>query len=361
MWIIGIIIAVILIIAIFIYISMKKSLTQDLGLKVELDPPQVEKGQDVRIKVILNPREAIRVESITGTLFCRRYDEYKNTWQYTTDNPHVSIGETIARIEFTFGENLDLEPGKEAKFGGKVPLPSEGMATEIRGMIQVHWFVTIHVKVPGRPDAEVKEELIVTRPLILDGDEEGKEEVDLYDPFYDARKELKKSITLVSEKAEDKEAKPGEKAPAGVVAKKEEVQEPKRPEIPKEKEEEKEPAVKSAIRDKYKVKYHAPFDPTKHRKAPQAVTSEDYMKAISSSEEEKKPASRGEVADIYKKRHFVPSRNKDKKSKKIDLSNIPEEYRTHHKLARSSKDQKIIDEKYIPEEYRSGYKKPGKE
>lgn len=381
MLIVGIIIAVILIIALIIYVSLKKSLARQLGLKVELDPPHVEKGKDVKVRVILHPKEATKVESITGTLFCRRYDEFKNSWQYKTDNTHLAKGKTITRIEFTFGQNIELYPGKEAKFGGVVPLPSEGMATEIRGIIQVHWFVTIHVKVPGSPIAEVQEELIVMRPLILDGEEEGEgeggEDVDLYDPFYDATEAMKKSIVLIPKKSKKKEVKPGdkkakpvEKVPVATVTGAKSIKTPeksdaskleKKEKEKKKKKEKEKPLTQEDIRDKYKIKYHAPFDPTKFKKESRPVTSEEYIKSITSPEKEEKHAEPGEVADIYKKRYFVSSKDKDKKSKKIDLKQIPEEYRTHYKLAKSSREQKIIDEKNIPNEYRSGYKKPKKD
>ncbi|MCD4785201.1 MAG: hypothetical protein K8T10_15400 [Candidatus Eremiobacteraeota bacterium] len=395
MLVLGIIFAIVLVIALIVYISIKKTLSRQLGIKVELDPPHAEKGKNVKIKVTLNPKEATFVQSIAGTLFCRRYDEYKDSWQHKTDNTHLAKGKTITRTEFTFKENVELPSGKETKFGGIVPVPSEGLATEIRGMIQVHWFVTIHVKIPGSPNAEVQEELIVMRPHYFDAEEGAEREVDLYDPFYDANEEAKKIISIVSQepwdivakpedivaepeeivakpedivaKPEDIVAKPEEKVPVGAVTVAESIKTPQESDASKiekkeeEKEEEEKPLPQTAILDKYKVKYRAPYDPTKFKKESRPVSSEEYMKSITSEEKDKKHAKPGAVADIYKKRYFVSSKDKDKKSKKINLNHIPEEYRAHHKLSGSSRDQKIIDEKQVPKEYRSGYEKPKKE
>lgn len=354
-----------------IYFFLKNSITNALNMDLELDPPQVQKGHKVKMTLIFKPEKNLKVESINGTIFCRRYDEYKGSWVDKTEFPVVHTGKTIAKIEFTFAQDILLEAGKEQKFVGKVPLPEEGMITEIRGVIQVHWFVLVKVKVPGQPLAELDEELVVLPPTITDENVARQQLENLYDPMYDV--EMSKQRAEEREKEEQEVIKGMKKMPGGLFTAMEDEQQDmrqirqaieeekarKEQELEKEKEMEKPASQLTAkeAREKYKVHYHTPFDPTKQiQQTAQSVSASDYISMVTNQKEEAPTGPRMHAADsdIYKERHLLGGSGAKKDQRIPGKDNVPDQYRTHHHFARSAKDQQIFDKDKIPEEYRSG-------
>ena len=246
--------------AFFTYRSMIEKTTEKLHLELKMRPVEVVKGERVKISCKMIPEEESQVEFINGSVFCRRYEDYKNSWQDYTEMPVFKNGQDVARIDFEFGKDMVLEAGKEVTFGGKIIIPDDAMPTEIKGIIQVHWFVIVRIKLKNQSvNAEITEELIVLPPKVFDGTGEEVDLGDLYDPTYDMRKEEEEAqkIAQTTEsriKMKERKKQQDERRREEQKHKKEEV-----------KEEEK------AGEEKFKVQYQVPFDPTKTAQAKAAA------------------------------------------------------------------------------------------
>lgn len=369
------ILAAVLGLAAVVYWFMRNSLMNMLNPIVELDPPEVQKGQKFKVRVLLRPEKNVTIEVIKGNLICRRFDEYKDNWFDKTDIPRINTGKDLARIDFSFGQNQTLEAGKEVKLLGKIPLPSEGMSTEIRGVIQVHWFVNVKIKVAGQPMINLQEELVVLPGQASLEEVDPEELEDLFDPMFDVEMKRKRD----EEKLRDIETIEGmEKQKGGVFTAviSEEEERRMKADLEKKPVEQKDlsAAVPENVREKYKVQYRTPFDPTKLQQQ-SAVTASDYIAGVTSSDSQQMPGDKSlqkkledtgpktplssqstqASPDMYSQRHFTGGTRREQKA--IDTTQIPEQYRTRHNLPTSSKDQKIFDESSIPEKYRSGFRK----
>ncbi|MCE1246075.1 MAG: hypothetical protein LWY06_05480 [Firmicutes bacterium] len=321
-----------LIVGTIIYFMLKKTLSQQLNLRVELAPSEVERGGRLKIRVYVTPKQATKVDSVNGSLFCRRYDEFKNSWSDKSELPGVYTGTNIARIQFSFAQNVTLEANKEQKFVGVISIPEEGLLTEVRGIIQVHWFVCIYVKIPGQPIAEIQEELIVVPVMVTD--EEAFEEEDIYDPFYDINikkgpDNLKKSILAAKEanKEAAEEGSEGFKIISEEEKAKQEEEEARKVQSQSLTVEAPTHEDQKKSREKFKVSFQTPFDPTKHQKPTNVVTPEDYIKMMTAADGPQPPAMQEKGAETGKLEApgtpWTPKKTEGAESGKLEAPGTP--------------------------------------
>ena len=244
---------IIVVVSVFSYfMSMKRKTAEELHLELKMRPAEVVKGERVKLTVDMLPDKESQVEFINGSIFCRRYEDYKSNWQDYTELPVFANGQNVARIDFEFGKDMVLEAGKEVSLGGKVIIPDDAMPTEIKGIIQVHWFVIVRVKLKNLPVAEVTEELIVMPPKVFDGAGEEVDLGELYDPTYDLRKQMEEE-EKVADFADARKA---------MTERKKQQDELRKDHAPE---------PKPVVEEREKVVYHAPFDPTKTAQAQAAA------------------------------------------------------------------------------------------
>ncbi len=234
------------------FMNQKRKTAEELHLELKMRPAEVIKGERVKLTVEMLPDKESQVEFINGSIFCRRYEDYKGNWQDYTELPFFANGQNVARIDFEFGKEMVLEAGKEASLGGKVIIPDDAMPTEIKGIIQVHWFVIVRVKLKNLPVAEITEELIVLPPKVFDGAGEEVDLGELYDPTYDLRKQEEEQ-EKVADFADARKA---------MTERKKQQEELRKDHTPE---------PKPVVEEREKVTYHAPFDPTKTAQAQAAA------------------------------------------------------------------------------------------
>lgn len=360
---------VLIIVGIIVYFVIKSGLSKQINLKLELDPPEVTKGEKVKVIVRANPTQKVTLQSLEGNLIGKKYDGYSGSYLEKTEYPVISPGVLLSKTEFSFGNNIELIPGEENKRFGVIPIPDDATATEVRGVMQVHWFITIKAKIsPVMPAVTVQDELIILRPEIYSGEEttaagEALSEFSFYDPSVDLNRpenEAKILESNVIEPAKKKDTAAGKKAGAKSSS----------------------PQGVSEFRRKtseepYKVDYKTPFDPGKQTKA---KSSKPYdpgkkMQEIAKKSRVQTPSTKKmkyhEPFDPAKKimedaEKFARQLEKEQKPKKKGPSyhrpdNVPEKYRTRHKIGGFTP---RMDTSKIPSQYRqrhsfySGSSKP---
>jgi hypothetical protein len=150
--------------------------------------------------------------------------------------------------------------------------------------------------------AETQEELIVLPVMVTD--EEVFESEDLYDPFYDLNiKKMPVMIKKVGEEAEGKEgeATEEEKTEGFKILSAEEKEAAAAAKEAKEVQKAEDQSLSLTVetmtpeeqrkaREKFRVSYQTPFDPTKHQKPTNVVTPEDYIKMMTGDDTSKLPS-----------------------------------------------------------------------
>ncbi len=321
-----------------------------MNLELKLEPQELLKGEKVKVIVKANPSQKVKILSLDGHLIGKKYDGYKGSWLEKSDLPYISPGIVLRKTLFSFGENIELEAGKERTFTGTIPIPDDAVPTEIRGVMQVHWFVTVKAKVmPYLPPVVLQEELVILRKEIYDEKlpmEEQGEYTDFYDPTYDLERPTQKATILeaqvISEEKEE-ERKIEEELP---VSKKE----PSRvPVVEKKKVEFVPPAAPPKVEEPLKVKYRTPYDPGRkmmeEAKKYKEILEKEKSKEVTGSlgaetkkgpsyhvgdeygaKKEEKPSVPPRLKEEYKVRHHIERKGVPK----IDTSHIPEKYKTRH-------------------------------
>lgn len=128
---------------------------------MEFNPPQAVRGRDVNFVVTCTSNKTRKIDSLEGSLICKRFNGYNGGWLDWSDLPVLSKGEVEERIVFSFGKDLILAAGNANKYEGYIPIPAESFPTDTGNLMQVHWRFMVKVSARGYVPASFFRELVV--------------------------------------------------------------------------------------------------------------------------------------------------------------------------------------------------------
>ncbi|MCE1246074.1 MAG: hypothetical protein LWY06_05475 [Firmicutes bacterium] len=138
-----------------------RNLGNEVSVSVEFNPPQAVRGRDVNFAVICTSRNTRKIDTLEGSLICKRFSGYNGDWRDWTDFPLLSRGEIEERFIFSFGKDLILAAGNANKYEGYIPIPAESFPTDTGNLMQVHWRFLVKITSKGYAPAVFERELVV--------------------------------------------------------------------------------------------------------------------------------------------------------------------------------------------------------
>lgn len=154
-----------------------RSLDRVLNLKLEVNPPRVNRGQDVKVSLITNPTRKIKGEVVSGELICKQFRSYSGSMKDWTESSVSTHGEILSHFLFSFGSDLVFLPGIDNRYEGIIPIPEDAYPTDTGAPMQVHWAVRVTVHIEGYSPTVTFKEFNVTsyHPLMVEA--KGKDEL----------------------------------------------------------------------------------------------------------------------------------------------------------------------------------------
>ncbi|MCD4785200.1 MAG: hypothetical protein K8T10_15395 [Candidatus Eremiobacteraeota bacterium] len=135
-----------------------RSLDRVLNLRLEVIPPRVNRGQDIKVSLMANPARKIKGEVVSGELICKQFNIYSGKMRDWTESAASTHGDILAHFLFSFGSDLVFLPGSDNRYEGVIPIPEDACPTDAQDPQQVHWAVRATVHIEGyNPTVTFKE------------------------------------------------------------------------------------------------------------------------------------------------------------------------------------------------------------
>jgi hypothetical protein len=138
-----------------------RNLGNEIAVDVQFVPPQAVRGNDVNFILSCKSNKTRKIDSLQGSLICKRFNGYKGDWLDWSDLPILSRGEVEERIVFSFGKDLILAEGDSNRYEGYIPIPAESFPTDNGNLLQVHWRFQAKIFSKGFAPAVFNRELTV--------------------------------------------------------------------------------------------------------------------------------------------------------------------------------------------------------